>query len=231
MGKRTVDDISLTALADTLREQSGEAGQLMFPADFLRAVRSVYDSGHTHGMEDGAELCMGMHFVRNFIGDGGVSHSVHVPFEPDVVCITGFDPTCIKKNYQMAMVMCDIRAFGVLGGLVEYGDAGTSSGIANMAYTTTSMLTRYSRTADGTITLANIGPSGRTVVYGAGVPYTLIAVKYAEQTDKERITAFVKRLTGSGSVTLNKSKVNAAFTDSQWAALIATKPGWTFSWI
>jgi hypothetical protein len=35
----------------------------------------------------------------------------------------------------------------------------------------------------------------------------------------------------SGSVTLNQAKVNAAFTDEEWAALIAEKPNWTFTFI
>ena len=100
------------------------------------------------------------------------------------------------------------------------GDAGACKGVSADGFALQSGAITHSQTS-----------RLETVVYGAGVPYTMIAVKYVQQTDKERIADFVGRLTGSGSVTLNKAKVNASFTDSQWAALIATKPNWTFSWI
>lgn len=56
-------------------------------------------------------------------------------------------------------------------------------------------------------------------------------MKYTDKTDKERIAEMVNGLTGSGSLTLNKNKVNAAFTTEEWNALIATKPDWTFAFI
>lgn len=218
-------------MADGIDEGYSEGYSTGYAEGYEEGHPEGYAEGYDAGITEGAEICAAKHFVHNFVGNGGTSYSIHIPFEPDVVCITGLDPTCVKKSYQLAVVMCDTRAFGMLGGFMEYGDAGSSSGIANAVYTTTSMLTRYSRTADGTVTIANIGPSDKTVTYGAGVPYTLIALKYAEQTDKERITDFVGRLTGSGSVTLNKAKVNAAFSDAEWSALVATKPNWTFAFI
>ena len=233
MGKKTVDDSSLLTLADTLREQMGKQDKLVFPVDFVGAVHSVhadaYEEGHKDGKNEEAELCATKHFVHNFVGDGNSTHSFCIPFEPDVIQIFGFDPALFNTPYALAVVICNMAAFGLLGGMTYYGSA--SGGMANMAYTSTAMRTRYSRTADGIVTIKNIGGTTADVVFATGFPYTAVAVKYVEQTDKERITAFVNRLTGSGKVTLNQAKVNAAFTDDEWAALIAGKPNWTFNWI
>lgn len=237
MAKKLYEESNIQAIADTIRENLPEDfAEVTYttaemPGGIVEACNYQSGVGFKDGCEEARHECAQKHFVHNFVGDGGTSYSFHVPFEPDVVQIMGFDQTCIKKNYWLVLVVCELRAFGLLGGQMQYGDSTSSSGVFNLGYTTASVLTRYSRANDGTITIANIGPSDKVVTYGEGVPYTAIAVKYTEQTDKERITEFVNRLTGSGSATLNQAKVNAAFTDEEWAALIAAKPDWTFSWI
>lgn len=170
--------------------------------------------------------CVQQHFVQNFVGDGGTSRSFQVPFEPDFIQIFCFDPTVINKASVLASFFYDQRAFGLYAGTYQYGSG--SGSLKNGAFSTTSASTRYVRAEDGTITVKDFA-SNAAVVYGAGLPYTIIAVKYAEQSDKERITSFVNGLTGSGSVTLNQAKVNAAFTADEWAELIGTKPNWTFN--
>lgn len=189
-------------------------------------LQAKYNEGKTDGLADGAAICTAKHFVYNFVGDGGKSVSFHVPFEPDTVQIIGFDPMVHKTNLTLATIVCDIRAFGQLGGYAAYGNGST---LSTTMFTTVSISTRYSRTEDGVITVQNINSAG--AYFGNGFVYTVIAVKYADRSDKERITDFVNGLTGSGTVTLNRAKVNAAFTDDEWAALVATKPNWTFTWI
>ena len=184
----------------------------------------VYEAG----LDKGAEICSAKHLVYNFVGDGSGSVSFHVPFEPDAVHIIGFDPTYTKTPYAIGLFCYDRRAFGTMAGAALYGNASGASTTVN--YSTTSALNRYSRTEDGVVTIGNIS-SSLSLEFSPGYVYTAIAVKYTEQTDKERITAFVSGLTGSGTVTLNRAKVNAAFTDDEWATLIATKPNWTFTWI
>lgn len=227
MGKIMTDDRHYKAIANTIREQMKEAGmnETMRPSEMPGWIHDACAVAKAKG----EEICAEKHFVHNFVGDGRGTYSFHVPFEPDVVQIMGFDPRVLSVAGYLALVLCDIGAFGLLAGFVQY--AAGAGAVSNTAYTTVGMRTRYSRTEDGTVTIANIGPAGVAVNYGKGISYTAVAVKYTDQTDKERIIAFVTGLTGSGSVTLNKAKVSAAFTDSQWAALIATKPRWTFSWI
>ena len=190
------------------------------PAD----LQAKYDEGVTAG----AALCAARHFDHSYAGDGSGSVSFYVPFEPDMVQIIGFDPTFNKKPYALASFSYDRRAFGLMGGSALYGQADGT--VMNGYYTTVSALTRYSRAEDGTVTIGNFS-SSVPVEFSLGYPYTAIAVRYTEQTDRERIAAFVEGLTGSGTVTLNKAKVEAAFTDDEWAGLVAARPDWTFTWI
>ena len=172
--------------------------------------------------------CATNHFVHSFVGDGSTSVSFCVPFEPDSLQIVGFDPHLPKRSFALAGFSCDLRAFGTLGGLAAFGSE-TGSSLSTALFTTTTLLNRYSRTEDGMVTIQNISSKG--VFFGKDFVYTVIAVKYADRSDKERITDFVNNLTGSGTVALNQGKVRAAFTDEEWAVLIATKPEQTFSWI
>ena len=258
MAKVATDDKHYKAIADTIREFYGIPDDVYRPSDMANGVRLVadeqygkgetagynfgyqmgnedgfsegyqegHDEGFTVGEQSGLADCAAQHFVHNFIGDGGTSYSFHVPFEPDFIQIFCFDPTVINKASVLASFFYDRRAFGLYAGTYQYGSG--SGSLKNGAFSTTSASTRYVRAEDGTITVKDF-TSSAVIVYGAGLPYTIVAVKYAEQSDKERITAFVNGLTGGGSVTLNQAKVNAAFTTDEWAELIGTKPNWTFN--
>lgn len=233
MGKRVVDDNSLIALADALREQTGEQSELIFPEDFAGAVHAIhgaaYAEGHTDGKAEGEEACTARHFVHTFVGDGSTAVTVHVPFEPDKLVLFNLNPLVQTRANELAIFVVDLSAFGRYAGLATVG-SGTA--INSAVYSTNSYLTRYSRQADGMVTIQNVGISATTAgVFTAGETFVLVAVKHIGQTDKERITAFVERLTGSGTVTLNQARVNGAFTDDEWATLIGTKPDWTFVFI
>ena len=223
----TTDDRHYKAIAAAIREQMASAGvnETMRPVEMPGWI----DDACALARAESERNCAAKHYLQNFVGDGSGAHSFHVPFEPDMVLIMGFDPLVLYTEGNLAVVRCDIRAFGLLGGFTQY--AVGNGAISNTAYATNTVPTRCFRAEDGTITVKNIGPSGTPVQYGAGILYTAIAVKYTERTDKELITDFVHRLTGSGKTTLNRTKVNEVFTDDEWAALIAVKPNWTFSWI
>lgn len=196
------------------------------PAD----LQAKYDEGVTAGEANGAAICAAKHFVHNFVGDGSNTATFCVPFEPDEVQVFGFDPTSLSQSNCLLEFCYDLRAFGQCVGFLQYVKS-ASAGMTSTAFSARTAVQRYSRADDGTITITGIGTSSAVIKFGEGFVYTVVAVKHAEQTDKERITAFVNRLTGSGTVSLQQAKVEAAFTDDEWAALIATKPGWTFTWI
>ncbi len=198
----------------------------------------VTDGGYTEadlqasyakGMADGGQLCAEKHFILCFTGDGNTSATFHVPFEPDVLHVFGYDPLGMNLTGAVMDFSYDRRAFGLLVGFALYGSG--AGGVRNAALGSSAVPKRYRRAPDGTITVFDLGGTTATAVFARGVVYTVVAVKYTEQTDAERIAAFVDRLTGSGTVTLQQEKVVGAFTDDAWAALIAARPDWTFSWI
>lgn len=55
MGKRVVDDGSLTAVADAIRDQLGSEETLVFPEGLVDGVTQVYNEGHHIGNMEGWE--------------------------------------------------------------------------------------------------------------------------------------------------------------------------------
>lgn len=213
----------LTMIGDAIREKTGGAEGMEFPKELAAGVSQVYDAG----VAAENARCAEKHFATTVLGNGETSISFRLPFAPDYLAIfcsdsdiwTKADPTVYGATF-------DLAAFGLIAGIMFVSN---SSGFANNAMSTESYKTRYSRAEDGTVTIGNLGATvGK---FKTGRPYMVCAVKYLEQSDKERITEYVRSLTGSGSVTLNKAKVNAAFTDAEWAVLIAEKPGYTFNFV
>ena len=214
----------MTAIADAIRAKTGGTAPLTLDGMAL-GVPAVYEKG----VEAAENVCTERHFAYAFVGDGTATATFTVPFEPDVLVVSGaypFHATDLGDN-MTALLWFDLRAFGMLGGLSLFGKSSASSKMQYSMLTTTSLLNRYNRAADGTVTLTCISTS----LFSKGVTYMVSAAKMLDKTDKKRITEFVLGLTGSGSVTLNRAKVNAAFTDDEWAVLIAQVPGWTFSFI
>ena len=188
-------------------------------------LQAKYDEGVAVGEANGAAICAAQHFITNFYGNGTTTASFYIPFEPDLLLVAGFSPLAYKGVDKASMAVFDFRAFGAVGGIGTYGN---TNGMANTMYGTSS--SRFTQAENGMFTINGLSGS-RTVVFDSQIVYTVVAVKYTEQTDKERITEFVNHLTGSGTATLYQKKVEAAFTDEEWADLIATKPDWTFTWI
>lgn len=191
-------------------------------------------------MEDGiAELerrfaahesgCIAKHFVTTIEGNGEESLSFHVPFEPDALLVINYDTLNRYTNYTVQAFIADLRALGLLAGN-SFTSRSTGAPYV-MTMTTTSLLTRYSRAEDGTVTLRNISAVTGYGRFAQGVNYSVTAVKYTDKTDKELFTDLVNRLEGSGTVEVCQAKAEAAFTDEEWQSLIATKPDWTFTFV
>lgn len=228
MGARVVQDASLLALADKLRTLGATDEGLLFPDGFMDGVAQTWDNGRLQGLQDGAELCSARHFVHTFVGDGSSSMTLHIPFEPDAVHVFGFDPRALTSDYCLFSIYYDLRAFGQCVGFIQH--TSTDSRLTNTAFSANSAIKRYQRDADGNTTFSGVGTSNAEVFFGSGFPYTVVAVKYTEQTDAQRIEAFLSALSATGgTITLTRAKVEAAFTDTQWAALVSTCPNWTIN--
>lgn len=241
-------------IAEAIREATGNQKPFA-PYEMAEGVHSAHDKGYETGFTDGdtegwqegyqvgvsdgyvwgeqtaTDACKAKYYATVIPGSGETTLSFHVPFEPDLICIVGFDPTCLLVNYTNMLFVFDVAAFGLMGGFVV---TSKGSNVQNGAMTTVTALNRYSQASDGTVTIQKIialsgNPDG---TFASNVMYSVTAVKYTDKTDKERITEMVNSLDGSAegkSLTLNRAKVNAAFTTEEWNALIATKPNWTFA--
>jgi hypothetical protein len=221
------DNKHYSAIAGALRTALETVGTYR-PEDMAPAVPMVYEAGVVDGKAEAEARCSMKHFVTVLPGSGQTSITVHVPFEPQFVMIAGYGPTAILVNNTAMALICDLVAFGMMGGSINRWNGST---VAQTSLTTVSIYDRYSRDEDGFVTLTAKINNTSSAVFAENVQYTLIAVKYTDKTDRERITEMVNGLTGSGSVTMNKAKVSAAFTDEEWEALIATKPDWTFAFV
>lgn len=233
MAKRVVEEESLVMLADAIRRQTEDPGQLAFPDEFADAAQNIrnigYSEGYDGGMAQGQAACAAQHFVHTFVGDGGTTVTMNIPFEPDKLIVFNLNPLVQTRAKEIALLVADLSAFGRYAAIAALG-SGTA--LNNAVYSTKSVLSRYSRQADGTVTLNNILTSATDIgVFTAGQTFVVLAIKHIEQTDKERIADFVNGLIGSGTVTLNQARVNGAFSEGEWAALIAAKPNWTFVFI
>lgn len=216
-------DADLTSVADAIRERAGTSGKLDFPSGMVSAVPSVF----TAGEEAERKRCVAKHYAEVFYGNGQTSVSFHVPFEPDFIAVLCSDSDVYKESSGVVYsATFDLASFGFIAGV---GYTSTANGIVGQLMTSISVLNRYSRSADGTVTLQNIGSTAG--LFFSGRPYFVVAIKYIEKTDKERITEYIQSLGDSGSATLNKAKIDAAFTAEEWSALIATKPNWTFAYL
>ena len=199
-------------------------------ADAIRLNLGTEDTYKPSEMAAAVGVCHAKHYVTVMPGSGETSLSFHVPFAPDLLMVVGFDPTVMTGTDQILLFVYDIAAFGLMGG---YMLTCRKQNVYSLAMTTVSALEKYTRAEDGTVTLSNIKGNATHPVaaFAENAQYSVTAVKYTDKTDKERITEMVEELTGSGSLTMNRAKVNAAFTDEEWSALIATKPDWTFAFI
>ena len=190
----------------------------------------IYDAGFTAAND----LCAQKHFCTTATGNGEETISFHIPFRPDSLLVFVSEVGMYGKlgnNAFVSMFQADLAGFGLVAGRLMVFHSTSEKGAT---FTTTSIYQRYNQADDGTVTLQNLLASSTpgNAKFIEGAEYVIVAVKYATKPDKERITEYVRSLSSAGgSVTLNKAKVNAAFTDAEWAALIAEKPNWTFSFI
>lgn len=201
-------------------------------ADKLTTINDNVPKVYAAGQSAEKAVCHARHYTTVIPGTGENTLTFHVPFDPDFVYIVGSDPPVITSVYNTLMAIFDRRSMGIIGGIILTLRALPNS-VVNNIVTSMSVPKMCSREEDGTITIKDITThtSGVYGVFSDQVQYTVTAVKSLDKTDKERITEMVENLTGSGSLTMYRPRVNAAFTDEEWAALIATKPDWTFAFV
>ena len=175
--------------------------------------------------------------LHSFYGEGTISYTFSLPFEPDAIYITS-DAVALSKSEMFGMTLFP-TTLSMLGGFIQFiTKAATGTAfptLGNMTMTGLTIFDRYSQQTqeDGTV-LITITPYTNTTYgnkkFAEGVRYTIEAIKYNDLSPKERVTQYVSNLsTLGGAVTLNGAYVTEAMTKTEWEALMATRPEWTFT--
>lgn len=190
-------------------------------------MQAVYDAG----AKKEAAKCAVRHYVAQVTGDGTEALRCSVPFEPDHLVVTGFHPTGLRQAGVLAVFTADLRTFAYAAATSSvYNSTGT---LTTTPMTAQTVRSRYSRAQDGTVTLENVrGTSATTIAtFGKGIPYVVTACKYTDLTDLELMEQFVDGLTGSGTASLCKARIEDVFAgrEAQLQALFDKKPDWTFT--
>jgi hypothetical protein len=160
------------------------------------------------------------HYKAEILGDGSNRLNLELPFEPDLLQVACTDPRIMFHSGAAALFNADLSGLGLAAATYTVTRNDT---LYTLAMTTSTVTSRL----DGSV-LTNIKDGSKECVFIQGLPYQVVATKMDDRTLAQRFTAFVESLTGSGTAQVCKSKVNAAFTAEQWAALKATRPNWTF---
>ena len=160
------------------------------------------------------------HYAGVFVGDGTNRLPLELPFEPDLLQVICTDPRIMLTDGSVVFFNADFSGLGLAAAVSSVLRAGT---LYSFAMTTSSV---GSRLVDGGLT--NLKDGDKDCIFPQGLAYQVVATKLHKDSLAQRYTDFVASLTGSGTAQVCKSKIEAAFTAQEWAALKATKPNWTF---
>lgn len=215
----------MTAIADAIRDKTGSAGLLTLD-DMAASVPEVYEAGRTAEKED----CDAQFFKTSFIGNNTTAVSLNIPFLPDILTISTFsDYATARRKNTLWTIEFDTRSASRYQGLI--GQI-TSAGQAGLSRVGGNSLPNCYTYANGVFTWKH--PS-LTPVFTSNARYFVSAAKFPETSAKAAITEEISLLPdtvpseANGTLEYYSATVNKYFTAEEWAALIATKPKWTFS--
>lgn len=157
--------------------------------------------------------CEGRHFVTTVTGQGGGILQFPVPFEPDFISISCYDPRAMAQPGSILQFCADRRALSNLAGLALSAREGTPY---NAGLSHGGLQTRLT-VADGAVEIRDL-PCTLGATHGVfpdGLSYVVMAYRYTEQSDARRLTDFLQALAGkSGTFTLSQKIVTGAFPDA-----------------
>lgn len=78
MANYLTNTTDLTAVADAIREKTGESGSLIYPSGFVSAIEGISGSSTTHLTINNTDASINIGY---YTGEGGVSQ---MSFEPDM---------------------------------------------------------------------------------------------------------------------------------------------------
>lgn len=211
----------MTAIANAIRAKTGGEEKLTLDA-MEAAVADVYAAGK--------ETAKARYFSEEVtLAERKTYIDLPIRFVPDIISISTTQNT--SRTTASTQMLQNIRfaptteiLCGSFGGCTStksnfFSYLGTASGTAFGLLT---------KTENGYRIYANTDSTGKQLYYDVG-KYEVLAVKCSSRTDRELLTDFVNGLSDKGGTAyILKLMQEQAFTEAEWDALIAAKPGWTF---
>lgn len=207
----------------------------VFVAGELKGEVFGLEVGVQNGLIEGRRECAGKHYVQIVEGDGSDTLQFDLPFDPDILYVLSNDPELRALANSVCYVEIDFSALGQLAG--KFGGTNNTAGTGSYINLLKAAPAVYSgffeRTADGMATVSGIEVTSGSVglcYFTKGIKYIVLAAKLDLPSLKTRIESSIALIPDSMKrVYYQAAKVNEAFTDEEWAKLIATKPNCTFS--
>lgn len=155
--------------------------------------------------------CIAQHFVTKVKGDGSGTLQIKVPFVPDCVAVMGFEPYVVTHHGSVMVFVANVRSIANYAGMAMASREGTPY---NAILRHVALDARYHCDEDGLITMYDLpcGTGTTDAVFCEGGEYVVIALKCIEQTDRERVIAFMQQLAGKNlTLTVSRKIVAGAF--------------------
>ena len=214
----------MTAIADAIRAKTGGTNALTLDG-MAAAIPEVFAAGESAE----AEKVAARQFVTALCGNDENTISIPIPFKPDLILISSFDAYSRKSASTYNAMMYDFRAAARSPvAFILYTNSKATASTTTVSNSNAKNLFTY---AGGIFTFT--APSSteyQLAKWRSELLYAVSAFKYTDKSDKELISEQISRLPDSGgTVEFASAAISAAFTDDEWASLIATKPNWTFT--
>ena len=166
-------------------------------------------------------------FATTVYGEDNRELQVSIPFQPDAICVYSPDAYANAKSNTYRGFMAELRTAGGYMGHVSYRKADGTAGSSALGVGLGLSAFQY---RDGVFRFVLPEGSIPTVLWRSNVRYTVWAAHFPSQQLKALIEEQIAHLPTeeSGTLTFNADRINECFTDAEWEALIATRPGWSF---
>ena len=198
----------------------------------LSAVHANVERVFAAGCAVGENECRTKHSSAVVTGDGSSRLTFDLSFMPDVLHIMTNAPDIRTQANIISHLEID---FAALGQLAETYSCTTGNGNGTGTYmfglsSPTTAYSRFSMDESGTATVKDVMAGDVACAFAEGVDYIVTAIKAELKPLKTRLEESVARLPDTAcSARYQIAKVQEAFSEEQWDALIATKPNCTFT--
>ena len=215
-------DADLGTIADAIREQTGNAEQIPFPNGFASAPAELVELGKQ------AEYNRQWDALQEN-GSDSIDYRYKFFYWPNDAYKPKYPIRSTKAN--MSYIFQNSR---IEDTIVEVDfSAATTCGYV-FGYCSKMHTIRIVVSEKNTFNMAFQAMYALVNVFVSGKFGTSIDFQWSTLLSKASITSIVNALSSnvSGqSLTLSQTAVDNAFTADEWAALVATRPNWTFAYI